>query len=149
MSIIYSMLGLLWFILLNICSAKNYEMPFLLERLSLVTRKVLYCLFLKTKEINNIDSVEMDNNNNELFMENENINNKNDISKSAVNKQDTIGINNNCKPNVSCVDENKSINSKEKIKMNVLALNYLAFIFLFLFSFTFNVVLWFRICFNL
>ena len=125
-------------------------MPFLLEKIALFTRKALLCCLFEKKV--DVDSIEMDTD--ESLLEKETANsNKLIITKSnkIVNVQKvttTSSSGNQEKTNIICNGNKESLNVKKENEMNLLALNYLAFISLFLFSFTFNCILWFRICFN-
>jgi hypothetical protein len=124
LSIIYTLIGFMWFLIANHLS-KKHHLPFLLERMAFVIRKILFCIFKDSpKTFNKTELTEKISNDTKIDIE----------------KCNFCGRCKNCEKKF---EEERITNLKiNEIKLNVSALNYLAFFILFLIIFSCNLGIW-------
>ena len=119
LSILYTLFGFIWFIIAKQLSDRHH-LPLILVKIAFIVKKVFYC-FYKEKSEN--------------FVQDES------IEKISDNEKCNYGI--DCKHCEKKLEKKKKSDAiKNELKVNVSALNLLAFLILFLIIFTCNLGIW-------
>jgi amino acid permease len=130
LSILYTFVGFTWFIIANELSKKDHLSSILLK-IAFVVKKVLFWIFKDKSKTNKIMEIKIEEKN--IDMNNEN----------KIKPSETCNFCDRCQKCENRLEEEKKKRLiRDEIRLNVSALNYLAFFILFLTIFTCNTAIW-------
>ena len=128
LSILYTFAGFTWFIIANELS-KKHRLPGFLLKIAYVVKKALFWIFKEESKTTETNS---------LIKSDENA-----IDNKLVKEMEKCNFCNRCKNcEIRLSNEKNKKMANENIRVNVSALNYLAFFILFLAIFVCNISIW-------